>query len=62
MHPLEHEIQAVKDAFSEGQLTLEERNYLLQEIKDVKAAQECADDEETFRYIVQACNLALNLT
>ena len=61
MHQLEHEIQAVSDAFNQGQISQSERDYLLTEIRDVKAAQECADNEETFRYVVQACNIAMGL-
>lgn len=57
MHPLEQEIQNIDAAYRAGQLNLDERNYLLQEIRDVRAAQDCADNEELFRYIVQACNL-----
>jgi len=57
MHPLEQEIQNIAEAFQRGELDMSERNYLLQEIRDVRAAQECAGNEELFRYIVQACNL-----
>lgn len=57
MHPLEREIQNIELAYRTNQLNLDERNYFLNEIKDVRAAQECADNEELFRYIVQACNL-----
>jgi len=57
MHPLEQEIQNIDAAYRAGQLNLDERNYLLQEIRDVRAAQDCADNEELFRYIVQTCNL-----
>lgn len=57
MHPLEQEIRNIAEAFRRGELDLAERNYLLQEIRDVRAAQECAGNEEMFRYIVQACNV-----
>jgi hypothetical protein len=59
MHPLEVEIQTIMEQFSMGNITEEEKNYLLQEIRDIRVAQECAGDEVTFRYIVQACNIAL---
>ena len=42
-----------------GNLTVGERNYLLQEIRDIRAAQECAGNEQLFRYVVQACNIAM---
>ena len=57
MHPLEQEIHNIEIAYRAGQLSLDERNYLLSEIRDIRAAQECAGNEELFRYIVQACNV-----
>ena len=59
MHPLEQEIQAIVEQCQLGNINEEERNYLINEIRDVRAARECADNEETIRYIVQACNVAL---
>ena len=59
MHSLEVEIQAITEQCQLGNITLDERNYLLQEIRDIRAAQECADDEKLFRYLVQACNIAM---
>jgi len=61
MHPLQQEIQNIEAAYRAGQLSLDERNYLLQEIRDVRAAQECAENEELFRYIVQACNAIITV-
>ena len=49
MHPLEEEIRSIAAAFKNGELSLDESNYLLQEIRDIRAAQECADNEEMFR-------------
>ena len=59
MHPLEQEIQTITEQCQMGNITLDERNYLLQEIRDIRAAQECAGNEVAFRYIVQACNIAM---
>jgi len=59
MHAIEHEIQAITEAFQQGKLSLDERNYLLTEIRDIRAAEECADNEQLFRYVVQACNIAM---
>jgi len=59
MHSLEVEIQAITEQSQLGNITLDERNYLLQEIRDIRAAQECANNEEMFRYLVQACNIAM---
>ena len=59
MHPLEQEIQTIIEQCQMGNISLDERNYLLQEIRDIRAAQECAGNEVAFRYIVQACNIAM---
>jgi hypothetical protein len=61
MHPLEVEIQAISEQCQMGNLTVDERNYLLQEIRDIRAAQECADNEQMFRYVVQICNVAMSV-
>ena len=61
MHPLEQEVQYVTEQCRMGNITQDERNYLLTEIRDIKVAQECANDEMTFRIIVQACNVAMSL-
>lgn len=60
-HPLIQEISNIESAYRAGQLSLEERNYLLLEIRDVRAAQECADNEQMFRYVVQAVQLAASV-
>jgi hypothetical protein len=61
MHPLEQEIQAITEQYQMGNLSVEERNYLLNEIAQVRAAQECAGNEQIFRQVVQACNIAMAL-
>ena len=60
-HPLLEEINNIDAAYRSGQLSLEERNYLLQEIKEVRAAQECAGNEEMFRYVVSAVHIAASV-
>jgi hypothetical protein len=59
MHPIEQEIQAITEQCQLGNISVEERNYLLQEIRDIRAAQECAGNEQLFRYVVQVCNIAM---
>ena len=59
MHPLEQEIQSIVEQCQMGNISQEEQNYLLTEIRDIRAAQECAGNEVVFRYIVQACNIAM---
>ena len=61
MHPLEQEIQSIVEQCQMGNISEEEQNYLLQEIRDIRAAQECAGNEQLFRYVVQACNIAMKL-
>ena len=61
MHPLEEEIKSIVEEFLAGKITLEEKTYLLQEIRDVRIAQECADDEERVRIVAHVCNMALAL-
>jgi hypothetical protein len=59
MHPLEQEIQAIVEQRQMGNISQEEHNYLLTEIRDIRAAQDCAGNEVLFRYVVQACNIAM---
>ena len=61
MHPLEFEIQSIKEQADMGNISEEECNYLLQEIRDIRAAQECAGNEQLFRHVVQCCNIAMKL-
>ena len=61
MHPLEQEIQTIVEQCRAGNISEEEQNYLLQEIRDIRAANECAGNEQLFRYIVNACNIAMKL-
>jgi hypothetical protein len=49
----------IDEAYHSGRLTNDERNSLIQEIRDIRAAQECAGNEIAFRYVVQACNVLL---
>ena len=59
MHPLEKTIEEIQMEYQFGNITRDERDYMLQEVRDIRAAQECAGNEEMFRYIVQACNVAM---
>lgn len=61
MHPLELEIQAIKEQHDMGNISEEECNYLLQEIRDIRCARECAGNEQLFRHLVQCCNIAMKL-
>ena len=59
MHSLEQEIQTLNNAYENGDIDRNERDYLLLEIRDVRAAQECAGNEQLARQIYQACNVAM---
>jgi len=61
MTKLVDEIQLIDEQYKLGNIGAEERNYLLTEIRDIRAAQECAGNEELFRYIVQCCNVAMSM-
>ena len=45
--------------YAKGSISKEERDYMLTEVRDVQAAEECAGNEKMFRYIVEACNVAM---
>jgi hypothetical protein len=59
MHSLEQEIQSLNEAYENGDIDRNERDYLLLEIRDIRAAQECAGNEQLARQIYQACNIAM---
>ncbi len=59
MVDLEKVIEDIALEYAMGNITKEERDYMLTEVRDVRAAEECADNEEKFRYVVQACNVAM---
>ena len=61
MHPLEDEIENIKNEYTLGNISQEERDYLLTEIMDVRAAAECAGDEVMFRHIVSTCNILISM-
>lgn len=59
MSDLEKVIEEVQMEYQFGNITKEERDYILTEVRDIRAAQECAGNEQMFRHIVQACNVAM---
>jgi len=54
---LANELLVLADQRQAGQLSAEEYQFLLQQIAEVRAAQELASDEQAMRYIVQAANV-----
>jgi len=61
MDKLEEEIQEAKEGFEKKELTKEEFEYIIKEIKEVRTAEELAGDEVAIRRIVNICNVALSI-
>ena len=59
MHPLEETINEIVLEYQMGNITQDERDYMLAEVRDIRAANECAGNEQMFRHIVNACNVAM---
>ena len=59
MHPLEQTIQDIQLEYQFGNITKDERDYMLTEVRDIRAAAECAGNETMFRHVVNACNVAM---
>ena len=51
---LANELLVVREQYESQELSLEEYQFLVQQIWEVKAAQELSSDEQAFRYIVSA--------
>ena len=49
---LANEILTIRQQYESGELNVEEYQFLLQQIAEVRAAQELATDEQAVRYIV----------
>ena len=59
MHPLEETINDIVLEYQMGNITKDERDYMLTEVRDIRAANECAGNEQMFRHVVNACNVAM---
>lgn len=59
MHSLEQTINDIVLEYNMGNITKEERDYMLTEVRDIRAANECAGNETMFRHVVNACNVAM---
>jgi hypothetical protein len=58
---LANEILVMHDHYTNGLLTKEEYDFLLQDIKDVRAQQDLANDEMACRFICQAAQVLLSM-
>jgi hypothetical protein len=56
-----NEMAAIEDAYSRGDLSSDERQHLIAEIRDIRAAEICAGNEIAIRHLVQVCNLLSRL-
>jgi hypothetical protein len=59
VHPLEQTIEEIQLEYQMGNITKDERDYMLTEVRDIRAANECAGNENMFRHVVNACNVAM---
>lgn len=59
MNSLEQTINDIVLEYNMGNITKEERDYMLTEVRDIRAANECAGNETMFRHVVNACNVAM---
>jgi hypothetical protein len=53
---LANELLVLREQYESQELTLEEFQFLVQQVAEVKAAQELASDEQALRYIVAAAS------
>jgi len=53
---LANELLVLRQQYESQELSLEEFQFLVQQVAEVKAGQELASDEQAFRYIVSAAN------
>lgn len=51
---LANELLVLRDQYESQQLSLEEYQFLVNQISEVRAAQELSNDEQAMRYIVAA--------
>ena len=58
---IEKTIVEAKNSYLAKEITKEEFDYIINEIKDVRAADELAGDEVAIRRIVDICNVALSI-
>mgnify|MGYP003337999837 FL=1 len=59
---LANELLVIRDQYEQGQLNQEEYQFLLQQIAEVRAAQELSNDEQAIRFIVSAASALYSLT
>ena len=58
---LANELLVLNEQYQSGQLSKEEYQFLIQQVAEVRAAQELASDEQAMRYIVQAASALIKV-
>jgi hypothetical protein len=53
---LANDLLVIREQYEQGELSVEEYQYLVNQIAEVRAGQDLANDEQAFRYIVTAAN------
>lgn len=61
MTELANELLVIRASFEEGEMSREDYEYLVNEIKDIKAQQNLADDEVACRWVVSACEVLVGM-
>jgi len=58
---LANEMLVLTDQLQQGQLSRDDFNYLVQQIAEIRAAQDLSNDEQACRWIVQAATALASL-
>ena len=53
---LANELLVLRQQYDSGELSLEEIEFLAQQVAEIKAAQDLSNDEQALRYIVSAAS------
>lgn len=53
---LANELLVLRQQYDSGELSLEELEFLAQQVAEIKAAQDLSNDEQALRYIVSAAS------
>ena len=57
---LANQLLVIRDQYEQGQLNQDEYQFMIQQIAQVNAAQDLANDEQAFRFIVQSAEILYN--
>lgn len=60
-HQLMAELTQADQLYKSGEITREERDYIINELRDIRAAQSLAEEEVYMRQFVQACTAVASM-